>query len=203
MRRLFIMRKDLNMTPGKLAAQIAHCSEAYWINRIRKNTTQVITNIFRAVASDPVKRLDGIEDRRMVWYKRPDLHELSRQAFDSGRDYFLASEDENGEMVKDYKMKYDYRSEFSVCTDIYEDYISGSRANIICEAKNLKHLLKAKLIAENLGLKEGEDFGLIRDACFTELTPENEDGTCTTGMWFAPLSDQLARDISAKYQLYK
>ena len=29
------MRKDLNMSPGKLAAQVAHCAEAYWLNLIR------------------------------------------------------------------------------------------------------------------------------------------------------------------------
>lgn len=37
MRRLFIMRKDLNMSPGKLAAQVAHCAEAYWTNGIRNS----------------------------------------------------------------------------------------------------------------------------------------------------------------------
>ena len=37
MRRLFIMRKDLNMSPGKLAAQVGHCCEAYWTNLIRSS----------------------------------------------------------------------------------------------------------------------------------------------------------------------
>lgn len=39
MRRLFIIRKDLNMKPGKLGAMLAHCAEAYWTNMIRKNVS--------------------------------------------------------------------------------------------------------------------------------------------------------------------
>ena len=37
MRRLFIMRKDLKMSPGKLAAQGSHCAEAYWTRGLRAN----------------------------------------------------------------------------------------------------------------------------------------------------------------------
>ena len=31
MRRLFIIRKDLNLHPGKLAAMVGHCAECYWM----------------------------------------------------------------------------------------------------------------------------------------------------------------------------
>lgn len=34
-RRLFIVRKDLNLSAGKLAAQLSHCAEAYWLHLIR------------------------------------------------------------------------------------------------------------------------------------------------------------------------
>lgn len=35
MRRLFIIRKDLNLSPGKLAAMVGHCAEGYGCTRRR------------------------------------------------------------------------------------------------------------------------------------------------------------------------
>ena len=87
--------------------------------------------------------------------------------------------------------------------DIVDEYLKGEFTKTVCEARNKTHLLKAKTMAETLGLKEGEDFGLIYDACHTELTPEEEDGTTLTGIWFKPLPDELAHKISKKYQLYR
>lgn len=40
MRRLFIIRKDLHLSAGKLGAMVAHCAEGYWIWLIRKNLTE-------------------------------------------------------------------------------------------------------------------------------------------------------------------
>ena len=57
-------------------------------------------------------------------------------------------------------------------------------------------------MAEDLGLIEGKDFGLIYDNCLTELEPEEENGTTLTGIWFAPLPDEVAHSISKKFHLY-
>ena len=40
MRRLFIIRKDLNLSAGKLAAMVAHCAEGYWTRLISKNSME-------------------------------------------------------------------------------------------------------------------------------------------------------------------
>lgn len=49
---------------------------------------------------------------------------------------------------------------------------------------------------------KGVDYDYINDNCLTDLTPENPDGTCTIGMWFAPLEDDIAHQISKKFKLY-
>ena len=144
MRRLFIIRKDLHLSAGKLAAMVGHCAEAYWTNLIRNKLDF---------------ELKGSQD--II--------------------YTTIALDKN----------------------IYDNYINDKFIKTICEAKNLNQLLKARTIALEFGLVEGIDFGLINDACLTELTPENEDGTCTVGIWFKPLDDKIAHNISKKYQLYK
>jgi len=147
-RRLFIVRKDLQMSPGKLASQIAHCAEAYWLHIIRSWEAGQIY--------------------------RPRTAQMG-----------------------------DYRFTGDLDGAIYENYVRGTITKTICEAKNKNHLLKAKEKAEEMGFTEGVDFGLIRDLCLTELTPEDEDGRTTTGIWFKPLPDDVAHKISGKYQLYK
>lgn len=142
MRRLFIMRKGLAMTPGKLAAQVAHCAEAYWTRQILKNAVR--------------------QDERPI-----------------------------------------YVSPVETDAAIYEEYLCGMYVKTICEARNKNHLLKAKESALALGFVENVDFGLIYDKCLTELEPEEEDGTTLTGIWFKPLPDDVAHEISRKYQLYK
>ena len=87
--------------------------------------------------------------------------------------------------------------------DIWENYINDIFTKTICECRNKSQLKKAESIAKELGLEEGVDFGYINDSCKTDLEPENEDGTCTVGMWFKPLPDSIAHKISKKFQLYR
>ena len=96
---------------------------------------------------------------------------------------------------------------FDIEREIYDDYLNGRITKTICEAKNLNQLNKAKDMALELGLVENQDFGMINDACLTELTPEwvdeNGESRCTVGIWFKPLVDDVAHSISKKFQLYK
>lgn len=148
MRRVFIIRKDLRLTPGKLAAMVAHCSEAYW-------TKQIIKQIEKA-----------------------------------GEDKLLE--------MKDGLVSFN----FSLRKDVFDEYISKIFTKTICECKSKADLIKAADVAKEIGLVEGEDYGYINDCCKTELVPENDDGTCTVGLWFCPLKDNIAHKISKKYKLY-
>jgi len=146
MRQLIIVRKDLNMSSGKLAAQVAHASWAFLSNQIR-NTSN---------------------------YTEPDFNNI---------------------LVK-----------LLIPKDVMDEWFCGIFTKTICEAKNKNQLLKAKAIAEELGMVEGKDFFLIMDACNTELTPEEIDengvGRTLTCIGFKPLQDEIAWQISKKFQLY-
>lgn len=156
MRRLFIIRKDLHLSAGKLAAMVGHCCEAYWTNLLK--------NEFKNAKDDNLVE--------------------------------TASDEEVG-----FPVYVDYT--------IWQQYVNGIFTKTICEAKNKNQLMKVLDIIEKLhedgicDLVEGKDYGFINDSCLTELKPENEDGTTTIGIWFKPLSDDVAHMISKKYKLYR
>lgn len=148
MRQLIIVRKDLNMSTGKIAAQCCHASLAFISNGL-------------SIASEETLLAD--------------------------------SEDINLSFTTRY--------------DIWQYWFQDIFTKTICEAKNRNHLMKAVTIAEELGLKENEDFFLIKDSCLTELTPEEYDeegvGRTLTCIGFKPLEDEVAHKISKKFQLLK
>lgn len=139
-RQLIIARKDLGMSAGKLAAQVAHASNAFMTNIIRNNYHGYYT------ISDVVDK------------------------------------------------------------EVFDNWINGAFTKTVCQAKNKNQLMKAVRIAEELGLKEGEDFWLIKDNCLTELEPEEIDengiGRTLTCIGFKPMPTEIAHQISKKFHLY-
>lgn len=137
MRQVIIARKDLNMSPGKLAAQCCHASLSF------------IT----------------------------------------------------------YPMRETHSNYLSFDAKVFNDWICGIFTKTICEAKNKNQLMKVVEIAKELNLVENKDYFFIRDACLTELEPEEYDengvGRVLTCVGFAPLPDDIAHKISKKFQLYK
>jgi len=148
MRQIIIARKDLNMSAGKLSAQVAHASLAFLSNEIR-------------------------DCGNVIGGSLPDYVEVN----------------------------------LILRKDVYEQWFNGIFTKTVCEAKNYNQLMKAKTIAEELGLREGEDFFLIKDACLTDLEPEEVDenghGYTLTCIGFRPLDDETAWKISKKFQLYR
>lgn len=158
MRQLIIARKDLNMSPGKLAAQCCHASIAFITAQLRDRSN--VTEFSVGTVDDP-------DEANVIGYD-VDLY------FDK---------------------------------EVYEDWICGIFTKTLCEAKNKNQLLKAVTIAQELGLKENEDYFLIKDTCLTELEPEevdeNGEGRVLTCIGFKPLDDETAHKISKKFQLYR
>lgn len=91
-------------------------------------------------------------------------------------------------------------SDFKV-TDMTKICFSGIINTDSKKARNKNHLLKAKTMAEELDMKEGQDFWCILDNCHTELEPE-EDGRTLTCIGFKPMDAAIIDKIGRRYQLY-
>ena len=113
------------------------------------------------------------------------------------------------QMIRENAKKIDsvYLAVLELEPDLFEQWIQGAFTKTILEAKNRNQLLKAKTMAEEMGLKEGQDFFLIRDNCYTELEPEEVDengvGRTLTCIGFRPMDADVIDQIGKKYQLYR
>lgn len=187
MRRVFIVRKDLHLTAGKLSAMLMHCAEAYWTNLMK--AFGAVDNEFVTL---PAESLDC--PGRQALYKHPGLYAKAKEAFESGKKTFVAERENPRKTVS---------VTIEIPKDVWNGYVNGIFTKTVCEARNLNNLRKAEAIAEEIGLVKWIDYGYINDKCLTEIKPENEDGTCTVGIWFRPLPDEIAHKISKKFPLYR
>ena len=207
MRQLIIARKDLNMSPGKLAAQVSHASMAFISVQIQENAKKLWK--YRTLPTYTKDFVSG--EIREQSFKRGDLCVFADEARSRGENSFTfrpVNPDEPLGELGVCENEYDsYMATVTFPRDVFEEWFCGIFTKTICEAKNRNQLMKAVTIAEELGLKENEDFFLIKDNCLTELESEEVDeegvGRTLTCIGFRPLPDDIAHQISRKYQLYK
>ena len=207
MRQLIIARKDLNMSPGKLAGQVSHASMAFLTEKIRKNAKKVWK--YRTLQVKTKSFITG-EDKPQ-WYRRADIGKFAAEAMAEEKSFVTyrpVDPDNPYGKLERCENEYDhYRASIDIPCEVYEEWIQGIFTKTICEARNRNHLLKAVTMAEELGLQEDVDFFLIKDNCLTELEPEevaeNGVGRTLTCIGFCPLPDDVAHTISRKYQLYR
>ena len=141
-KQIIIVRKDLQMSIGKICSQVSHASMAFLTNEIRNEWSKWI------------------------------------------------SED------KTY-----YSVELTFDKDLFEQWINGEFTKCVLKAKNKSQLLKAKTLAEEMGMTENKDFFCIYDNCHTELNPE-DNGRTLTCIGFKPMDNEVIDKIGRKYQLY-
>ena len=158
MRRLFIIRKDLKLKPGKLAAMIGHCCEAYWTNAMKAGTIK--DNEFETRPAVETHVSDGNRPASSV---SPEISETFGKPFEADEKNSGLMEKGSGPTVT---------VSFEIPKDIWTEYVNGIFTKTICEARNLNRLNQAAEAARGLGLSEGKDWGYIRDKCLTDLTPE-------------------------------
>ena len=207
MRQLIIARKDLNMSPGKLATQVSHASMAFLTVQIRQNAKKVWK--YRTLSTMKKDPITG--ETKPQWYRRTDLGMFAAEAAAEGKTTFtyrpVDPDNPYGKLERCENEYDEYRATVELPRDVYEEWIQGIFTKTICEAKNRNQLMKAVALAGELELKEGTDFFLIRDNCLTELEPEEVDesgvGRTLTCIGFRPLPDEIAHQISRKYQLYR
>ena len=145
-KQIIIARKDLNMSAGKLAAQVSHASMAFLTNAIRRNL---------------IKGVHYYDSEHNIYYS----------------------------------------TELKFNKDLFEQWIDGEFTKCVLKAKNKSQLLKAKTLAEEMGMTENEDFFCIYDNCHTELTPE-DNGRTLTCIGFKPMDSEVIDKIGKKFQLY-
>lgn len=153
-KQIILVRKDLGLSPGKLAAQVSHGSMAFLTNMIREKAYPA--------------EWTGINTTR----NDADI----------------------------------YMCELKFNRSLYEQWIDGEFTKCVLQAKNKNRLLKAKTMAEEMGMLEGKDFWCIHDNCHTELEPEEVDengvGRTLTCIGFKPMDSKIIDKIGRKYHLY-
>ena len=97
---------------------------------------------------------------------------------------------------------YHYTTTFNIDKDLYEQWMGGLFTKVILSAKNENEMIKIVNKAKEADMLENQDFFCIRDACLTELTPD-ETGSRWTCIGFKPMDASQIDPITKRLQLFK
>ena len=214
-KQVIIIRKDLQMSPGKLAAQVSHASMAFLTNAIKKNVRKVLNEEYQWFSSvtheiDISQGNISIDKDKAVQqhYKRADLEMWASEAFEKGQAGFYTKTKHGNEVNLELcdNPEFHYEANIVIDEDLFEKWILGAFTKVTLGARNKNQLLKAVEMAKELGMKEGVDYFLIKDNCYTELEPEEVDengiGRTLTCVGFKPMDAEVIDQIGKKYHLY-
>ncbi len=203
-KQIIIVNKELNMSKGKMAAQVSHASMAFLTQYIKKHTKKISNKMYPcweyAWNSDFTEKI-----KKPQRYRREDLDNWAKETRDRGEDCFYAQPVDPAFKYGPLELcepNYHYETSFDIDKDLYEQWMSGLFTKVILEAKNEKQMIKIIEKAKEAGMIENEDFFCIRDACLTELTPD-ETGTRWTCIGFKPMDSEKIDPITKRLQLFK
>ena len=86
MRRVFVIRKDLNLKPGKLAAMVGHCAEGYFTNLLKTQAQAPFR--FKDNEFDTLLAHDPWHPDQPALYRHPAIFEAAQEAFKKGEETF-------------------------------------------------------------------------------------------------------------------
>lgn len=203
-KQVIIVNKELNMSKGKMAAQVSHASMAFLTRMIQGASRKTCDNAYPVW--DTSRSFDeGKSNKQVMLYRRGDLSAWAKEFSKKGEDYFYARpvdpENPYGELELCEPHVF-YHTELEIDADLYEQWLGGIFTKVILEAKNETQMAKIIEKAKEAGMTEDKDFFCIRDACLTELTPD-ETGTRWTCIGFRPMDSEEIDPITKKLQLFK
>ena len=197
-KQVIVVNKELEMSHGKMAAQVSHASMAFLTRMIQKNTLKFYENQHPVWYNNP---FSGKVEEQL--YKRNDFYTWANEARTRGEDYFYTRPIEPNNPYGPHELCepiYSYKTNLNIDKGLYEEWMGGIFTKIVLGAKNENQMKKIVEKAKEAGMIEDEDFFCIRDACLTELTPD-ETGTRWTCIGFRPMESEKIDVVTKKLQL--
>lgn len=204
-KQVIVVNKELEMSKGKMAAQVSHASMAFLTRCIQRNTIKIADHLYPCWEYPIIDFKTGEREKRPQRYRRSDLDKWAEEARNRGEDCFYAKPVDINNKYGALELcdpDYHYKTEFVVDNDLYEQWMNGLFTKVILEAKNENQMKKIVDKAIENGMIENVDFFCIRDACLTELTPD-ETGSRWTCIGFKPMDANEIDKVTKRLQLFK